>query len=198
MLFGTMKTVVDTVRSPQNAGDGARPRRIPGALLALLSLVVLAIGFAVGSEPQLSSTQLLLGAGAVFGVVFALIAVNRFWWLIVLLFAVRSSLDALKPSGSSGGLEAGTIVGGIVARVWMEQLYVSLVWIDDSLRGKGHGKTMMETVEARAREVGATSVWLNTLSWQARPFYEALGYTCFGENTLARGKHRRYFMRKEL
>ena len=94
--------------------------------------------------------------------------------------------------------EAGTIRGGIVARVWMESLYVSLVWIDDSLRGKGHGKTMMETVEARAREVGATDVWLNTLSWQARPFYETLGYTCFGENTLARGKHRRYFMRKEL
>ena len=94
--------------------------------------------------------------------------------------------------------EAGTIVGGIVARVWMEQLYVSLVWIDDALRGKGHGKTMMETVEARGREVGATNVWLNTLSWQARPFYEALGYTCFGENTLANGKHRRYFMRKEL
>lgn len=94
--------------------------------------------------------------------------------------------------------EAGTIVGGIVARVWMESLYVSLVWIDDSLRGKGHGKTMMETVEARARDVGATSAWLNTLSWQARPFYEALGYACFGEMPLASGKHRRYFMRKEL
>jgi O-antigen ligase len=122
MLFGTIDPVVDTVTAPRNAGDGPAPRRIPGALLALLSLVVLAIGVAVGSEPQLSSTQLLLAAGAVFGVVFALIAVNRFWWLIVLLFAVRSSLDALKPSGSSGGLEAGTIVGVIflaTAGVWL-------------------------------------------------------------------------------
>ena len=94
--------------------------------------------------------------------------------------------------------EAGTIVGGIVARVWMAQLYVSLVWIDDSLRGKGHGKAMMAAVEARAREVGATNVWLNTLSWQARPFYEKLGYSCFGEMPVADGKHRRYFLQKAL
>lgn len=94
--------------------------------------------------------------------------------------------------------DAGIIVGGIVARVWMETLYIGLVWIDDPLRGKGHGKAMMDMVEARGREVGATNVWLNTLSWQARPFYEALGYTCFGEMPISSGQHHRYFMRKEL
>ncbi len=94
--------------------------------------------------------------------------------------------------------DAGTIVGGIVARVWMQTLYVSLVWLDDSLRGKGHGKAMMDIVEARARELGAGNSWLNTLSWQARPFYESLGYTCFGEMPMAHGRHHRYFMHKEL
>jgi len=122
MLFGTIDSLVDTVTSPRHEAGGAAPRRIPGALLALLTLVVLAIGLAVGSGPQLSSTQLLLGVGAVFGAVFAVIAVNRFWWLIVVLFAVRASLDALKPSSSGGGLEAGTIVGVIflaTAAVWL-------------------------------------------------------------------------------
>jgi len=39
---------------------------------------------------------------------------------------------------------------------------------------------------------------LYTLSWQARPFYEKLGYRVFGEMPFADGAHRRYFMRKDL
>jgi O-antigen ligase len=122
MVFGTINPLVDTGTSPRNAAGDTAPRRIPGALLALIGLVILAIGFAVGSGPQLSSTQLLLVGGAVAGVVFALVAVNRFWWLILVLFAARASLDALKPSASGGGLEAGTIVGVIflaTAAVWL-------------------------------------------------------------------------------
>ena len=93
--------------------------------------------------------------------------------------------------------DEGTIVGGIVARLWMETLYISLVWIDDARRGKGHGNAMMDIVEARGRALGATGAWLQTLSWQARPFYEARGYVCFGEMPFGDGHHR-YFMRKEL
>ena len=92
----------------------------------------------------------------------------------------------------------GAILGGVVARVWLDTLYVSLVWIDDSLRGQGHGKAMMAMVEAEGRKHGAAHVWLNTLSWQARPFYERLGYVCFGETPVAGGTHKRYFLQKAL
>jgi hypothetical protein len=64
----------------------------------------------------------LLVVGAGVGAVFALVAVNRFWWLILVLFAARASLDVLKPSDSGGGLEAGTIVGVVflaTAAVWL-------------------------------------------------------------------------------
>jgi ribosomal protein S18 acetylase RimI-like enzyme len=94
--------------------------------------------------------------------------------------------------------ESGAIRGGVVARVWLDQLYVSLVWIDDALRGQGHGKAMLELAEAEGRSHGARQVWLNTLSWQARPFYESLGYICFGEMTLLGGTQQRYFLRKDL
>jgi O-antigen ligase len=107
---------------PQSTAAHADRRRVPTALLALFVLVGLAIGFAVGTGPDLSGTQLLLGVGVVGGVAFALIAVNRFWWLILVLFAVRASLDALKPSDAGGGLEAGTIVGVVflvAASVWL-------------------------------------------------------------------------------
>ncbi len=92
----------------------------------------------------------------------------------------------------------GVLKGGIVARVWLDTLYVALVWIDETLRGKGHGKAMMEMVEAEGRKHGAAQVWLNTLSWQARPFYEQIGYACFGEVPVAGGKHQRYFLQKAL
>ncbi|MBS0470537.1 MAG: GNAT family N-acetyltransferase [Proteobacteria bacterium] len=93
--------------------------------------------------------------------------------------------------------DGGKIVGGVVGRVWMGSFYIGTVWIDDSLRGKGHGKAMLEMAEAEGRRLGAKMVWLHTLSWQARPFYEALGYDCFGEVPVS-GGHFRYFMRKTL
>jgi GNAT superfamily N-acetyltransferase len=94
--------------------------------------------------------------------------------------------------------DGGAIKGGIVGRVWLDTLYISLVWNDDSLRGQGHGRAMMALAEAEGRKHGAAQSWLYTLSWQARPFYESLGYACFGEMSFGNGEHRRYFMRKDL
>ena len=94
--------------------------------------------------------------------------------------------------------DAGTVIGGITARVFMDTLYVSTVWIDDSLRGQGNGRAMLEMVEAEGRRLGATHSWLYTVSWQARPFYEAMGYRCFGDMPFGAGKHHRYFMLKDL
>jgi GNAT superfamily N-acetyltransferase len=92
----------------------------------------------------------------------------------------------------------GTVIGGITARVFLDTLYISTVWIDDSLRGQGHGRAMLDVVETEGRRLGATHSWLYTASWQARPFYEAMGYSCFGEMAFGAGKHWRYFMRKDL
>ena len=92
----------------------------------------------------------------------------------------------------------GALHGGVVARVTHDTLYIDIVWIDDSLRGGGHGRAMIEQVEDKARALGARLAWLYTLSWQARPFYEKLGYRVFGEMPFADGAHHRYFMRKDL
>ncbi len=92
----------------------------------------------------------------------------------------------------------GKLRGGVVARVAHDTVYIDIVWIDEALRGGGHGRAMMEQVEDRARELGARIAWLYTLSWQARPFYEKLGYCVFGEMPFKDGEHRRYFMRKDL
>jgi ribosomal protein S18 acetylase RimI-like enzyme len=92
----------------------------------------------------------------------------------------------------------GKLCGGILALTYTDTLRIETVWLDKSLRGQGQGKAMMDAVEAEGRRRGARHAWLVTLSWQARPFYEKLGYHVFGEMPIMAGRHRRYFMQKAL
>ena len=94
--------------------------------------------------------------------------------------------------------ESGRIVGGVAATLAADSLYLDVVWNEDSIRGQGHGRTMMQTVEAEGRRRGARYAWLYTMSWQARPFYEKLGYTCVGEMPFLDDRHRQYVMWKRL
>jgi GNAT superfamily N-acetyltransferase len=67
----------------------------------------------------------------------------------------------------------------------------------DDLRGRGVGRELMAQAEARAVERGCHAAWLDTFSFQARGFYEKLGYEEFG--TLDYPPiHKRYFMKKLL
>ncbi len=92
----------------------------------------------------------------------------------------------------------GRIRGGVVARLSFDTVYIDTVWIGESLRGGGHGSAMMRMVEDEARMRGARQAWLYTLSWQARPFYEKLGYQVFGEIPFHKDDHKRFFMWKAL
>ena len=60
--------------------------------------------------------------------------------------------------------------------VYLEELYV----VPDR-RGEGHGRALMETAFARARERGATTMELGTAldDTAARGLYESLGFTNF-------------------
>ena len=94
--------------------------------------------------------------------------------------------------------ETGRILGGAAATLAGDSMYLDIVWNDDAVRGQGHGRTIMEMIEAEGRRRGARAAWLYTMSWQARPFYEKLGYTCIGEMPFLGEQHRQYFMWKQL
>jgi N-acetylglutamate synthase-like GNAT family acetyltransferase len=94
--------------------------------------------------------------------------------------------------------DTGTVVGGVVGALGGDSVYMEVVWNDDSVRGTGMGREMMLLVEAEAKRLGAREAWLYTMSFQAKPFYEKLGYTQFGELDWLDGKHKRHFMRKDL
>jgi GNAT superfamily N-acetyltransferase len=75
---------------------------------------------------------------------------------------------------------------------------MEVVYTDDSVRGTGLGREMMLLAEAEAKRLGAREAWLYTMSFQAKPFYEKLGYSQFAELNWLDGQHKRHFMRKDL
>ncbi len=72
--------------------------------------------------------------------------------------------------------EAGAVRGGLVGATYLGWLSVQMVSLDESLRGHGHGAALMKLAEEEAVRRGCPRVFLETLSFQALPFYEKLGY----------------------
>jgi GNAT superfamily N-acetyltransferase len=78
---------------------------------------------------------------------------------------------------------AGKVVGGLIGEMRLDWLYVDLLWVDDSQRGKGHGAALMALAEQEARKAGKTHIVLWTWSFQAPDFYKSQGYVECGRIT---------------
>lgn len=90
------------------------------------------------------------------------------------------------------------IIGGLWGRSFYDWLFIELLVIPETLRGQGLGSDLMRRAEAIARERGCTGIWLDTFEFQARPFYEKLGFSVFGQiEDYPRGSSR-YFLKKRL
>jgi GNAT superfamily N-acetyltransferase len=92
----------------------------------------------------------------------------------------------------------GVLVGGVWGYVNWNWLWLGAVWLSKTLRGAGYGKRMIETIEDAARERGCRYSHLDTFSFQARPFYERLGYELFATLDDYPPGHQRFFMKKAL
>jgi ribosomal protein S18 acetylase RimI-like enzyme len=71
----------------------------------------------------------------------------------------------------------GKVVGGVVGATYLGWLQIQAVWLPDALRGRGYGTELMRLAEQEALRRNCPRVFLETLSFQALPFYEKLGYT---------------------
>lgn len=94
--------------------------------------------------------------------------------------------------------DSGAVAGGVVGNGFWGWLFVDQLWVREDLRGQGHGRRLLEAAEKRARNVGAVGVWLDTFSFQARDFYEKLGYRVCGEIPDHPPGHSRFFLQKRL
>jgi GNAT superfamily N-acetyltransferase len=92
----------------------------------------------------------------------------------------------------------GSIVGGLWGRTTYDWLFVELLVVPETMRGQGIGTELMRRAESEAIARGCHSVWLDTFQFQARGFYERLGYSCFAELADYPPGFSRYFMKKRL
>lgn len=92
----------------------------------------------------------------------------------------------------------GPVVGGLYGYQLFDWLFIQYLAVPPSQKGQGLGSELMARAEAWARDRGLVGLWLDTFAFQARPFYEKLGFTVFGEiDDHPRGS-RRHFLQKRL
>jgi ribosomal protein S18 acetylase RimI-like enzyme len=72
--------------------------------------------------------------------------------------------------------DASGVKGGMKASYVGASFFVSWLQVDESLRGQGWGKKLKAAAGEEARKRGCCKMFVDTLSFQAPKFYEALGF----------------------
>jgi len=92
----------------------------------------------------------------------------------------------------------GTIIGGIRAAAFWNWLTIELLWINEDNQGLGFGTQLMEQAENFAMKNNYYLSLVETASFQARDFYEKLGYEVFAELDDYPKGYKNYYMKKKL
>jgi GNAT superfamily N-acetyltransferase len=93
---------------------------------------------------------------------------------------------------------SGEILGGLYGWTWMSYLQVHLLFVPESMRGAGIGRKLMMEAETEAMRRRCSAASLDTFSFQARGFYEKLGYSVFGILHDYPPGHSRFYLTKRL
>ena len=94
--------------------------------------------------------------------------------------------------------EAGQITGGLWGRTLYQWLWIWYLVVPEALRGQGVGTALIRRAEQEALARGCRGSLLDTFSFQARPFYERLGYQVFGQVDDFPPGHQAFFLQRRL
>jgi ribosomal protein S18 acetylase RimI-like enzyme len=94
--------------------------------------------------------------------------------------------------------EEGDIVAGLLGETKWDWMYISWVWVNDDYRSQRIGTRLMRDAEREARQMGCHHAHLTTLDFQAKAFYEKLGYAVFATLDDFPLGHTRFMMKKGL
>jgi len=92
----------------------------------------------------------------------------------------------------------GVVIAGAAGRSFGDWLLINTLWVSEELRGQNIGSKILKKIETSAKERGCIKCLLDTLNFQAMPFYEKRGYKT---QWIQQGYPKtgcKYFMVKEL
>ncbi|SRR5579883_1814892 len=69
------------------------------------------------------------------------------------------------------------VLGGIKGEILDKVCMVQIVWIHELERNKKHGTALFKKLESFAKENHCKIIQLDTAEFQAKPFYEKIGYS---------------------
>lgn len=90
------------------------------------------------------------------------------------------------------------LVGGLLGATYWEWLHITILWLEESVRGQGFGTQLLATAEQEGIRRGCQRVHLDTLEFQALVFYQKHGYTVFGVLADHPVGYNRYYLAKKL
>ena len=73
------------------------------------------------------------------------------------------------------------VLGGIVGRKTEDLIHIQGLALSPESRGKGIGTQLIEKLIDHATKLDCTTITLSTMDFQARGFYEKMGFEVFGE-----------------
>jgi GNAT superfamily N-acetyltransferase len=109
-----------------------------------------------------------------------------------------AGVPGFQPLGVFARGADGRVLGGAFGQVNWTWLFVSMLWVAAEMRGRGLGAELLRALERAAHARGCLRVHLDTFSYQARPFYERLGYRVFATLDEYPPGHRRFFLEKAI
>jgi len=73
--------------------------------------------------------------------------------------------------------QQGNVIAGAAGRTFGDWLLIDTLWVSDELRGQNIGSQLLKAIETAAKKRGCSKCLLDTLNFQAMPFYQKHGYT---------------------
>jgi len=72
--------------------------------------------------------------------------------------------------------DSGEVIAGAAARSFGDWLLLDTLWVSEVLRGQDVGSQILKKIEVAGKSRGCKKCFLETLHFQAKPFYEKHGY----------------------
>jgi GNAT superfamily N-acetyltransferase len=76
--------------------------------------------------------------------------------------------------------EAGAVIGGLWGWTIYSWLIINMLFVPETMRGRGIGSNLIHMAEAEAKARGCVGMQVDTFGFQAQAFYERLGFAVFG------------------